>query len=360
MEGGETGLSQRLLDFLRERLGRSALTYAAPPAELQGGFESLIYSFALDGAPAEFEGPLVLRVLRRLEDPQRARREAVIHNTVAEHGFPAPRVLIAVATSEQLGAPFLIMHRVPGTTMLAQFEGLGRGRSYGELIRPLISMPRILRETISQLAQTQARLHRLPGDLLLRAFEREGLNVGAITFDGKLRAMFDKTGPGPLSDLRPAVAWLTDNLPPKPDALVICHGDFQPFNIMVKDGQVTGVIDWVNAAVAEPAFDVGATSGSLVTVPVQIPLILRQTVYASMRVAKSAYERAYRRHAPLPTPRVRYYEAARCVSELVWMGARLASGDAKTGAYQSAEGVRRLTRHLHRLTGEEVRFPFRV
>jgi hypothetical protein len=33
------------------------------------------------------------------------------------------------------------------------------------------------------------------------------------------------------------------------------------------------------------------------------------------------------------------------------MGARLASGDVGTGAYQSAEGVRRLMRHLHRLTG---------
>ena len=253
MEGGETDRSARLLDFLRQRLGSSALTYAVPPVELQGGFESLIYSFTLGGAPPEFEGPLVLRVFRRLEDPERARREALIHNTVAEHGFPAPRILIAVTGAEEIGAPFLIMPRVPGATMLAQFEGLGRGRPSGELIRLVISMPRILRRTISQLARTQARLHRLPGDLLLRAFEREGLNVGAITFDGKLRAMFDKTGSGPLSDLRPAVAWLIDNRPAEPDALVICHGDFQPFNVMVKDGEVTGVIDWVNATVAEPA-----------------------------------------------------------------------------------------------------------
>ena len=128
MEKGETSVSARLLDFLRQRLGRSALTYATPPVELQGGFESLVYSFALGSAPPEFEGPLVLRVLRRLEDPERALREAVIHNTVAEHGFPAPRVLIAVTTSEQLGAPFLIMLRVPGTTMLTQFEGLPRRR----------------------------------------------------------------------------------------------------------------------------------------------------------------------------------------------------------------------------------------
>ena len=192
MEGGEVDLSARLFDFLRQRLGSSALTYAAPLVELQGGFESRVYSFALGGAPAdEFGGPLVLRVLRRVEDPERARREAVIHNTVAKHGFPAPRVLIAVTTEEELGAPFLIMPRVPGTTMLTQFEGLGRGRSSGELIRLLIKMPRIWRETISQLAETQARLHRLPGDLLLRAFEREGLDVGALTFDGKLRGMFD-------------------------------------------------------------------------------------------------------------------------------------------------------------------------
>jgi len=79
-----------------------------------------------------------------------------------------------------------------------------------------------------------------------------------------------------------------------------------------------------------------------------------------MRVGRRAYERAYRRLAPLPAPRVRYYEAVRCVSELVWMGARLMIGDSKTGVYQSAEGVRRLTRHLRRLTGVEVRFPFEV
>lgn len=360
MEGGEPDLPARLLDFLRQRLGNSALTYAAPLTEFKGGFESRVFSFALGGAPPEFEGPLVLRVLRRLEDPERARREAVVHNTVAEHGFPAPRVLIPVTTSEELDAPFLIMQRVPGTTMLAQFEGLGRGRPSSELIRVLIGMPRTLRGTISQLAQTQARLHRLPGDLLIRAFEREGLDAGAITFDGKLQAMLDKTGPDALSDLRPAVAWLIDNRPSEPDALVICHGDFQPFNVMVKDGEVTGVVDWVNATAGEPALDVGVTVGSFVTVPVPIPLILRQLVYASMRAGRRAYERAYRRLAPLPAPRVRYYEAVRCVSELVWMGARLMRGDAKTGVYQSAEGVRRLTRHLRRLTGVQVRFPFEV
>lgn len=359
MEGAETDLSVALLDFLSQRLGR-LVTYVAPPVELQGGFESRVYSFALDGAPPEFEGPMVLRVLRRLEDPERARREAVIHNTVAEHGFPAPRVLIAVTTSEQLGAPFLIMQKVPGTTMLTQFQGLGRGRSSSELIRLLIRMPQILRAMTSQLAETQVRLHRLPGDLLLRAFEREGLDVGAITFDGRLRVMFDKTAQGQLSDLRPATAWLIDNRFSAPDALVICHGDFQPFNIMVKDGEVTGVIDWVNASVAEPAMDVGTTVGSFVTVPVPIPVILRQLVYASMRAAKRSYERAYRRLAPLPASRVQYYEAVRCVSELVWMGARLMNGDATTGVYQSTEGVRRLTRHLRRLTGVEVRFPFKV
>jgi aminoglycoside phosphotransferase (APT) family kinase protein len=210
MEGSDTDLSEALLDFLSQRLGR-LVTYAVPPVELHGGFESRVYSFALDGAPPEFEGPMVLRVLRRLEDPERARREAVIHNTVAEHGFPAPRVLIAVTTSEQLGAPFLTMQKVPGTTMLTEFQGLGRGRSSSELIRLLIGMPQILRAMTSQLAETQVRLHRLPGDLLLRAFEREGLDVGAITFDGRLRMMFDKTGQDQLSDLCPAIAWLIDN-----------------------------------------------------------------------------------------------------------------------------------------------------
>ncbi len=46
MDGGETDPSARLVDFLRQRLGNSALTYTAPPVELPGGFESRVYSFA--------------------------------------------------------------------------------------------------------------------------------------------------------------------------------------------------------------------------------------------------------------------------------------------------------------------------
>lgn len=359
MEAGTPDLFS-LLNFLRERLGSSALSYTEPPVELQGGFESRVYAFTLTGAPSEFERPLVLRVLQRLEDPQRARREAVIHNTVAEHGFPAPRVLIAVSTLEELGAPFLIMQRVPGTTMLSEFQGLGLGRSSAELIRLLVRMPWILWKTTLQLAETQARLHRLPGDILLRTLEREGLDAGAVAVDTKFSRMFDTTARGPLSYVHPAVTWLIDNRPPHQDPTVICHGDFQPFNILVRDGQVTGVIDWANTTVAEPALDVGFTVGSFVTVPVSVPQGFRQLVYASMRAARLIYERSYRRLAPLSVAKVRYYEAARCVSELVWMGSRIVNGDARTGAYQSLEGVRRLTKHLRDITGVEVRFPFEV
>jgi aminoglycoside phosphotransferase (APT) family kinase protein len=161
-----------------------------------------------------------------------------------------------------------------------------------------------------------------------------------------------------LAELRPAVGWLVDHRPTEANDRAIGHGDFQPFNILVADGKVTAVLDWVNAAVGDPAMDVGASAASFVTVPLSIPAPFRLAGYARMRVARRAYLKAYTRLNPIPPEKLRYYEVMRCVGELGWLAEGTVRRDVRLGAYQSAQGVRRLTAYLRRLTELDVRLPF--
>jgi hypothetical protein len=64
-----------LLAHLRQRLGASTLTYAEGPTRIVGGYDTLVYSFQLDGGPDAFLGPLILRAFRDDKGPERARWE---------------------------------------------------------------------------------------------------------------------------------------------------------------------------------------------------------------------------------------------------------------------------------------------
>ena len=39
----------------------------------------------------------------------------------------------------------------------------------------------------------------------------------------------------------------------------VVHGDFHPLNFMVKDGEVTGILDWSNFMIGDPMMGLGFT-----------------------------------------------------------------------------------------------------
>jgi hypothetical protein len=55
----------------------------------------------------------------------------------------------------------------------------------------------------------------------------------------------------------------------QPRKAAICHGDFHPLNILADKNQPTGVIDWANAVIAEPAMDVGSAIANISAVPLE-------------------------------------------------------------------------------------------
>jgi aminoglycoside phosphotransferase (APT) family kinase protein len=304
--GGD--LAAALLDHLRARLDERGLELAEPLTPISGGFDTRIFAFRLRGAAPAFAGPLILRLLGPHHDPARVLRERVTQNTLAGLGYPAPRVLLACPDAVPLGGVFLIMERLPGAPLLqARYLNLSR-----------------------VLVETQLRLHALDAEALLRAMDAEGRDSRAaggpaisrdvITLEGHLAQLEARVARGALDGLRPAMAWLIEQRPPERSPRVICHGDLHPHNILYSGSAVTGVIDWPNVVVAEPASDVATTRIILRFAPIELsalPVPLRWLLAPARILMVNRYLAGYRRRRPIDPTSLAYYEALSAMRALI-------------------------------------------
>ena len=316
----------RLLEYLRRELADPALEYAEPPVAISGGYDTEILAFRLRRAPSEWSRPLILRRLRPEYDPTRALRERDIQNAVAGLGFPAPRVLAASADPGALGGAFLIMERMPG--------------------RPMLEVRRI--GVAAVLARTQLRLHALDAGPLLST---------VMTFDALLDQLGRRIAERPIHGLGRGHDWLTSHRPVETTPPVICHGDFHPQNILMEDGVATGVIDWPNALMADPACDVATTRIILGLLPLKLsslPAVVRVLASAARPLLLARYLAGYRRGRPVDDRTLGYYEAVACMRQLIRVSEQRLSAAAAgraPGPLDASSFGDRLCARFARITG---------
>jgi len=327
-------LADRFLDHLRAKLSAPALRYAAPPSPITGGHDTKIFSFRLDGASDAWAGPLVLRVLPREHDPRRALREAAAQNAVAGLGYPAPRVLDASADLAPLGGAYLVMERAAGQPMLEE-------RLIG---------------VAGALVEIQWRLHELDAEPFLRAMDGVG-GRGPAMFDALLAQLASRVAGHPHDGLRPGMDWLLAQRPPEPTRPAICHGDLHPLNVLMSERTVTGVLDWPNAVVGDPTYDVASTKVILAFVPtaiVPLPALVRGVVHLARLMLVGRYMAGMGRRRPMAPRALAYYEAVACMRQLVrvW-AARLAASErqAPLDPLDASSFGERLATHFARITG---------
>jgi aminoglycoside phosphotransferase (APT) family kinase protein len=298
---------------------------------------------------------LILRLSRASADPQRVKLETIVQNTLAEMGYPAPQVMVTEGNPDILGGPFMVMKRVPGQTLAHGIEGFGADCSLPRRLQLLVNLPGILTGIIDQWVEMQIRLHQLPAEFLLRAVAAAGIDAQAITFAGQFARLKMVVERYALTGLDPGLAWLDNHRLAQPRLAAICHGDFHPLNILADSGKPTGVIDWANVVIAEPAMDVGSAIANMSAVPINLPWALRVAAQAAIGAALRRYERAYRARRPLDDEAVRYYQVFRAVAQLVPVGQAKATGRVGGGAFHSAVGAGNLIALIRRLSGVSVR-----
>ena len=351
----DESLLQSLLDYLRSATARRDLAYAETPTRMSGGFDATIMGFSLRGAPKPFSRPLVLRLFHANADDRRAPREAAVQNALAELGYPAPPVFVVEERTEPLGGAFLIMERMPGRPLGWEFEAL-RIRGVGQVLNMLRRLPHIRQEVLQLWKEAQTSLHSVPVVEFVASVERTGFSGRDFSFESYFASLRAAVAELTLEELRPAIDWLIVHEPRRSQAPVICHGDFQPFNVLADNGRLTGVIDWVKATIADTAFDYGAVIAILATVPIRAPAGLHQVVRALMKSLARTHS-APCRSLPESDAALRYYQIFNCVVQLITVARNRAQGRTTHGVYNSPVGVTNLINHVHLLTGLKVNLP---
>ena len=192
----------------------------------------------LDHESHEVDGELVVRRRRDGDPAERAaavRREAALLEVVAGVSpLPVPAVVIADPASG-----VLVLRKLPGRPLLD---------------RPLADPAPL----VAPLAGFLRALHATPVERVEAVAPRDATPPAEWLVDAQ--AADEAVAPDlPTADRRRVEAFL-DAPPPAPPAVaVLCHNDLGAEHLLV-DGEppavvVTGVIDWSDAALADPAVD---------------------------------------------------------------------------------------------------------
>ena len=147
------------------------------------------------------------------------RREADALRSLVTTGVPAPRLIAADPLGADAGVPSLLMSLVPGEVDLT---------------------PTDVDAWLRELAATLAAIHAT------------GIEAGPYE-------SWVRSAPPPWADgddlwIR---AFATARVLPATAERVFLHGDFQHFNVLWRDGQVSGVVDWPGSGAGPRGIDVG-------------------------------------------------------------------------------------------------------
>ena len=259
-------LHERLLIYVRERLQQADAAYLRPPVPITGGFDTRIYALQLAHVPPAFSGRFIVRIFSEPHGGQRATAEGALQNALADAGYLVPRVVDVCTDATVLGGAFTLMHYVAGQTLLAA-----------------MTRPAMLWRAPHLLASAHARLHALDPLPILRAVEKAGVPSSLPRTEDVLVRLHARTQVRGLEGLLPGCTWLTAHRPPAVGRARILHWDFHPGNVLVANGAVTGVIDWPNAGLGEPAADVATTRVLLTMGPLHAPALVRRPIDAMRR-----------------------------------------------------------------------------
>ena len=194
MEISEKNLNQvsgNLLSFLRDELGDTKIDYEVSPSRILGGNETYIFHFKLKNVHPSLSEPLVLRLFRKGLGfrPKHAIMESVVHNSLADQGFPVPYVHYCCIDQKYLGEQFMIMDFLPGAMLHLVFGP----------------------DTYIVLGKMHAALHNVDTNQLNRDMITEGFGGRKYSIEGKFDLLLKAIERFPW--LKEIVMWLIENRP---------------------------------------------------------------------------------------------------------------------------------------------------
>ncbi len=217
-------LPPEALTWIAAVLGPGASITAA--RQLPGATSSTLY--AVDARQAGQDRKLVLRRFTKAswlaEEPDLVAHEVASLHKAAEAAIPTPQVIAYDEDGLHRGVPAILMTRLDGSVELLPHD---RDRWLGQLAEALIPIHALEADAFPWAYFTYNDINRLqpPGWSAHPDLWAEALDI--------------------LKGPRPAAR------------ACFIHRDYHPTNVLWQDGQISGVVDWVNACRGVPGIDLG-------------------------------------------------------------------------------------------------------
>ncbi|MEA3408353.1 MAG: phosphotransferase [Chloroflexota bacterium] len=304
-------------------------------AALEAGWESDLYAFNLEYQKDTglVRQELILRLHQGGHAGAKAAGEFRTMRRLNEAGYPVPRVHLVEEDAAPLGKPFLIMERIEGQSMYADF----------------LQAPEPERRRLLTLFCTLfLRLHRL--DWRHFAGRDDALDHDPYIFiDRWLQHNRETIVRYELPDFFPLLSWADSRREalacPRPSPV---HRDFHPDNVLLRPDGSPAVIDWTGFGISDYRFDLAWT---LALADAHVGPAYRTAVLQE-----------YQRLAGAEVEHLAPFEAFACVRRLLDATISLTRGaeargmrpEAVTVMKQEKEAYARVYEMLHERTGLHI------
>jgi aminoglycoside phosphotransferase (APT) family kinase protein len=228
--------------YLRARFPECPRIRATGTLSLVGGLGKDTILFVIEEGDAHSGGVVMRKDLPISPIGVTVVDEFPLLTRLAALDIPVPIPLWAEHSAEPLGTKFIVVRQMPGSIDTTSW----------------IKEPRASRRFASELARTMARIHALTPQVLGRA-ELSGRTAAEGTRQAivSMLELYRRNSDSHNLRLEAAFGWLLANIPDCAGrAAHLVHGDIGFHNLLMKDGQVTAILDWEFGHFGDPAEDV--------------------------------------------------------------------------------------------------------
>lgn len=199
--------------------------------KLEGGVSAQVIALEIEQAGGQTK-KLLVRLhgeIDRAQNPQIAADEFKLLDLLHAAGLPVPAPYYLDQSCTIFPISYIVIEYIEG-----------------EAIFVLDAVP----DLIPQLAAQLARIHELDGSRQDFFFLPQQARIYADKLATRPARLDDSLDEGHIRDVLEAAGPL-----PQRNKSVLLHGDFWPGNILWRDGQIVGVIDWEDARLGDPLSD---------------------------------------------------------------------------------------------------------
>lgn len=210
--------------------------------EVGGGFSKKTYRVHVRNGPEGVDEIIIRQNMNGGAIHSNVADEVPVIRAAHAAGLPVPAVFWSEENPGPLRAGFIAMEALPGRCGIEEW-----------LIHPSGSEKRMPGEV---LAEYMARLHAIPVQDLVPGENTTSVEamVRKHIESHETRWLRERFQAEPL--MRYAFEWLKSNIPSGIERLTVIHSDISERNILLKDGRITGILDWELWHVGDPNEDI--------------------------------------------------------------------------------------------------------